>query len=448
MSRARNVVWTEGLFLTPHIFQQADRYREDLLHFRIQGLIPFAWGVSESEVDRDGLPNGFFTLHRCRGVMPDGLTVQIPDEDPAPEVRSLKELFPPSAQTLDVYLAIPAAGSGSVNFRTTNGSGDYSTRYQMDLLRVADETTEGNECEIPTAKKNFQILFSGESLEGKIWMKIAELGRSAAGVITLNDAAYVPPTIALSGSGSLMAILHRILEMLAAKSSALSNQRRHITEFGSSDIANFWLLHTVNSCVPILSHFYLSLQSPSGATLYGSEPACGGTEHVRSASRSHVTCLGTITRIFLRPLMNSRERSAFCWIPSYRRNTSSFPLEKTPQLWYLGHILDDRLLQSSQFFLAANAQVAANRLIEDVPVKAKISSPDEIGALIGRAVSGVQISHEPIPPSGIPVKPGFKYYHLHASGRWWETICKARGVALYLPDEFPELKVELIAVKE
>jgi type VI secretion system protein ImpJ len=124
------------------------------------------------------------------------------------------------------------------------------------------------------------------------------------------------------------------------------------------------------------------------------------------------------------------------------------PLEKTPQLWYLGHINDDRLLQSSQFFLAANAQVAANRLIEDVPLKAKISSPDEIGALIGRAVSGVQVSHEPIPPSAIPVKPGFKYYHLHTSGRWWETICKARGVALYLPDEFPELKVELIAVKD
>jgi type VI secretion system protein ImpJ len=62
--------------------------------------------------------------------------------------------------------------------------------------------------------------------------------------------------------------------------------------------------------------------------------------------------------------------------------------------------------------------------------------------IIGRAVPGVSLAHEPIPPSSIPVKPGYKYYALHTSGRWWETICKARRLALYLPDEFPDLKVE------
>ena len=79
MSRARNVVWREGLFLTPHLFQQADRYRENSLHFRLKPLAPFFWGLSELEIDRDGLPKGLFTLYRCSGVMPDGLTVQIPD---------------------------------------------------------------------------------------------------------------------------------------------------------------------------------------------------------------------------------------------------------------------------------------------------------------------------------------------------------------------------------
>jgi type VI secretion system protein ImpJ len=124
------------------------------------------------------------------------------------------------------------------------------------------------------------------------------------------------------------------------------------------------------------------------------------------------------------------------------------PLEKTPELWYVGQIHDDRLLKSAQFYLAVNAQVAPARLIEGVPSQSKISSPDELGALIGRAVPGVVLAHEPVPPNAIPVKPGFKYFHLHTQGRWWDTISKARRLALYLPDEFPELKVELIAVKE
>ena len=89
----------------------------------------------------------------------------------------------------------------------------------METVRVSDETTEGNECEIPVAKKNFQINFGGESLEGKVWLKIAQLGRTASGVVTLNES-YVAPSVAISASDSLIGILHRILEVLAAKSTA------------------------------------------------------------------------------------------------------------------------------------------------------------------------------------------------------------------------------------
>src|SRR6185503_17942295 len=234
MSRTRNVIWSEGLFLTPQLFQQADRYRDSQLHFRVKPLTAFHWGLTDLEVDRDGLENGFFTLYRCSGVLPDGLPVQIPDEDTAPQARSFKALFAPSAELLDVYLAIPARHPDAVNVRVDINGGGRMPRYQLELLRVTDETVEGNECEIPVASKNFEILFSGESLDDKIWIKIAELGRTAAGTAVLRDASYIAPCVSVSASVTLMSILHRVLEMLAAKSGALSQQRRHITEFGSS----------------------------------------------------------------------------------------------------------------------------------------------------------------------------------------------------------------------
>lgn len=447
MSRAQNVIWNEGLFLTPHVFQQADRYHENLLNFKLKPLFPFYWGVSELEFDQDGLPNGFFTLFRCNGIMPDGLTIQAPDEDQVPEVRSFKELFPPSAQTLDVFLAVPSTSHGSVNYQTSNGAKDSSVRFQMELVRVTDETTQGNENEIPVARKNFQILFSGESLEGKVWIKIAELGRTATGTVALNDAAYIPASISIAACKTLMMILHRILEILAAKSSALSQQRRHITEFGASDIANFWLLHTVNSYVPILSHYYyVPNRHPEQlylalVQLVGELSTFSLQADPRDTPRyDHENLFKTFDELEkkIRFLLDTIIPAKYVIIP----------LEKTPHQWYIGRISDDRLLQNSQFYLAANAQVAANRLIEEVPIKAKISSPDEISALIGRALPGIQITHEPIPPSAIPVKPGYKYYQLHAQGRWWDVICKSRSLALYLPDEFPDFKAELVAIKE
>jgi len=446
MSRARNVIWSEGLFLTPHLFQQADRYHENLLHFRLKPLSPFYWGLSELEIDGAGLPNGLFGVYRCRGIMADGLPVQIPDEDNAPEVRQVKPFFAPSAETLDVYLAIAAKHPDSVNVHLNNGASGRALRYQMEMVNVADETTEGNEVEIPVAVKNFQILFGSESTEGKICVKIAELGRGATGEIMLKES-FIPPAISLTASATLMAILHRILEMLSAKSSALSQQRRHIAEFGASDVANFWLLHTVNSYVPLLSHFYLASEHHPEilylalAQLVGELSTFSLQADPREVPRyEHENLYKTFDDLEqkIRFLLETIIPSKYVIIP----------LIKTPELWYVGQILDDRLLANAQFYLAANAQVAPTRLIEDIPVKSKISSPDEVGALIGRAVQGVAITHEPIPPSAIPVKPGFKYYLLQTKGRWWESVCKARRLALYLPDEFPELKVELVAVRE
>jgi type VI secretion system protein ImpJ len=244
-----------------------------------------------------------------------------------------------------------------------------------------------------------------------------------------------------------MAILHRILEMLSAKSSALSQQRRHIAEFGASDVANFWLLHTVNSYVPLLSHLYLTPEHHPEvlyltlAQLVGELSTFSLQADPREVPRyDHENLFKTFDELEqkIRFLLETIIPSKYVIIP----------LIKTPELWYVGQIQDDRLLANAQFYLAANAQVAPTRLIEDIPVKSKISSPDEVGALIGRAVQGVAITHEPIPPSAIPVKPGFKYYLLQNKGRWWESICKSRSLALYLPDEFPELKVELVAVRE
>ena len=52
MKRGDKVVWGEGMFLTPHLFQQADRYHEQILDFRLRSQAPFCWGVVELSLNR------------------------------------------------------------------------------------------------------------------------------------------------------------------------------------------------------------------------------------------------------------------------------------------------------------------------------------------------------------------------------------------------------------
>jgi type VI secretion system protein ImpJ len=60
------VVWNEGLFLQPHHFQQSDRYTEALVAGLSRRLKPYAWGVSELEIDQEVLKFGKFALKSCR----------------------------------------------------------------------------------------------------------------------------------------------------------------------------------------------------------------------------------------------------------------------------------------------------------------------------------------------------------------------------------------------
>src|SRR5678815_609690 len=107
MEPKRKVVWAEGMLLTPQHFQQWDQYYDQLLIERLRFLSPFGWGVTQLDIDHDGLANGRLTLLRLTGIMPDGLVIRIPEGDAAPQTRLWGDLFKPSRDQLDVYLGVP-----------------------------------------------------------------------------------------------------------------------------------------------------------------------------------------------------------------------------------------------------------------------------------------------------------------------------------------------------
>jgi type VI secretion system protein ImpJ len=446
MSRSDKVVWSEGMFLTPQLFQQADRYHETLLQYALAAGRPFPWGLTALEVDEERLVNGDFALVRAGGIMPDGLAIRIPDNDPLPPSRSVKDHFSATADALSVYLSIPVVRPQTVNvLLDRNNVIPRPVRYRAELVRAFDDTTEGGELEIPLARKNFAILFSDESFDDTVRVKIAEVRRTRTGTFLL-DETYVPPALTVSSSSALVGLTRRLLEIVSAKNQALSAQRRHLADFGSSDMANFWLLHTVNSSIPALAHCFDSPERHP-EELY--------LTLVRFAAELSTFALDGDARqlprydhLDLRETFSGLERRIRVLLDTILPTRYVIiPLEQIAQATHVGTIADERLLKA-RFYLAVNAQVPVSRLTEEIPAKSKISSREQIGSLIGRAVPGVELTHEPVPPSAIPVRSGFKYFQLGTEGRWWEGVATTHGIAIYIPEEFPELRLELIAVRD
>ena len=66
MSWRNKVVWSQGMFLQPHHFQQETRYIERLIDTRTRALSPFAWGFAELPLDEGLLALGRVGIARGR----------------------------------------------------------------------------------------------------------------------------------------------------------------------------------------------------------------------------------------------------------------------------------------------------------------------------------------------------------------------------------------------
>lgn len=436
------------MFMLPQHFQQWERYVEGNFQFGIKSLNNHFWGLLQIEIDRSALSNDRFSLLASSGIMPDGLAFDMPDVDALPQSRSISEHLE-ATQKLDVYLAIPVERPGRQNVQLDGSAPSNRVRYRQEYESVVDETTGQNQKRIGIARKQFRIMFGDESLDELTVLKLGELMRSPSGEITLNDD-YVPTCLKIGASQALVRTIRKLLDLLSAKSRSLSEARRQLRsgamEFGSADVSNFWFLHTVNSFIPVLSHYarlvsahpeslYLNLAMLAGALTTFSPDRLPGDVPAYQHDRLDQTfgALFEHLRQYLEIVISSR--------------CVSINLEKIESTLFVGRIQDDRLLDGASFYLGVSADVGEADLISKIPVQVKICSHEKISLLVGAGMPGLAINHTPRPPADIPVHMGFQYFRIEARGDYWELVKETRNMAIYVPSDFQNLKLELLAIK-
>lgn len=449
MSKYRKVVWNEGMLLTPHHFQQLDNYHEELLNSLLRSVVSYGYGVLDLQINHEAIANGNFQVTTCHAVLSDGLVINFPDTDVAPDLRPVKDHFKPEQERLGVHLAIPAKKYGTANFQASGAKPDINLRFLQEGTLVKDETSGSNEQPLAFARPNLRIIFDDELRDGFTAIKIAELERSTTGQLKISEA-FIPPILKVSANIWLSNMLRQMVEILITKSSSLGEQRRQRTsslaDFTTSEVAVFWLLHTVNSAIPALSHFFHTpLVHPEKlylvlAELAGKMMTFSTELHPKDIVKyDHEDLYYTFytLSVQLKDLLETV-------IPS---RCVPIPLEKITPTMYVGRVEDERLLKEAGFYLAVNAQMPESKLIEDIPRVVKIASRDVIDTVVGRALPGVVLSHSNPPPAPIPTRIGFRYFMLDTSGAYWEGIKGSKIIAVYVPEKIPDEKLEMYAVK-
>jgi type VI secretion system protein ImpJ len=444
MKQLQPVIWMKGTFLSPQHLQTQDRFIENTLQFHLESLSFSPWGFTSLAINQEALAAGQFAISSATGMLPDGLLFDIPASDPPPPPIQLAELYDQDQTELEIYLAIPYHRERGLNVSLGNLSAD--TRYRAEYAMLRDENSGMTEKPVQLARKNFRLLAGEQASRGVSALRCGVVRKTPAGTYQLVDS-FVPPLLNLSASEYLVSIMRRLVEILAAKSAVLAGTRRHknlsLAEFGTSDIASFWLLYTINAHFPLMRHLFETRRGhPS--MLYEVMLSLGGSLCTFS-TKLHPRDLPKYDHDRLSECFTDLdEKVRFLLDTVVPSNFVSLPLKYVQPQIYATALADEKYLKNTRMYLAVSASMNEAELIAKTPYLIKVCSANEIEHLVRQALPGVPLTHQQRPPSAIPIKLNYQYFSLNQSGGAWEAVTRARNFAAFVPGDFPSPQLELI----
>ena len=466
MLQSSKVLWKEGMFLQPHHFQVFERLQAAHVDARLASLMygGYQHGFTELEVDRDALLGGNFSVSRAAGVFPDGSCFAVGAGSLDYSAKALSRSFAaycrPEQLTLDVYLAIPAAGGGSHSgdgycpVQPPGGAADNGGagvgRYVERAVLVPDELSRDNNKEIDLGEPNYQIRFEGEPLDGCVWLRAARLSRTGSGYMELRRD-YAPPVLFTRASEALRNCVSGLLELLWARTGSLAQCRRR-TEFGqaffsASEENSFRMLNTLCMFTPLLSRlhelpkihpfeYYTRLTMLYGSLLSFSPSVA--LEHFPPFDHDDPAA----SFVALAERIREALRVEF-WT-----NCTALPLEQSnPTTWFC-RFPDERFAAGVNLFIGVSAKAAQKSLLVDVLQRMKVGSRDKLDLLISSSLQGLPLIHVKSIPEGLAAKPEFVYFVIDRQGPLWQSVETSGTLGIHFAGGgYPDMKIELLALK-
>ena len=440
------VVWSEGMYLGPHHFQAQSRYFEDSIQFATASLWFASFGLVGVELDAEALRNGTVSLVHARGILPDGLPFNMPESDVLPEPRAIADLFPPTRDAIVVMLAIRPRQPNGYNCSLSEDGAP--ARYQAESRVLSDENSGADERPVRLGRKNLRILIDTEPSQEFLTLPIARVVRDGSGHYAY-DPRFVPPLLEISASKSLMLMVQRLIEILDEKAATISrgsSRGAQIgTEFSTREIANFWLLHAINSALPPFRHQLIAKHGHPEELFVEMSRLAGAL--CTFALDSHPRTLPLYDHLRLSECFEELERHIRLHLETIiPTNCLSIPLKPAGDYYYEGDVSDQRCLGRSRWVFAIHSNMGEADLMVKTPQLIKICTPPFVRRLVAQALPGMTLTHLPIPPPAISTRVETQYFGISRSGPCWDHMVKVRKVGVYIPGEFPQPEVEILVV--
>ena len=434
------VAWTEGMYLAPQHFQQHDRFIEDLIHAKTSRALPYLWGVTELEIDKELLALGQLGITVVQGILPDGTVINAPHEDDLPK----PVLINTSVRHQHIYLAV------SLDKQCVLGSTEASRhyRYQIESQNIVD-TTIGQpiQVDVPLKRLNLQLLIEDQELSGYSSFPICFIDEVRPDQSVVLDKHFIPPCLNTHAIPSLNRLVKEIQGLLHHRAESLSQRLTDEQQSETTIVIDFMLLQLINKYDVYFAHLATkSMLHPE--TLYQvllqllGEISTYSTEHrrpLRLSAYQHDALADT-----LNPIIKSL-RHALTTI--LEQNATSIKLEEHQQGIWLARIENTKLLTDAHFVLAVYTDLSPDLIRTQFIRQAKLAPVEQLKDLIAHQLPGIDLQLMSIAPRQIPYHTNYVYFCLDQQHESWKCLEQSAALAIHVSGNMPNLKLELWAIK-
>ena len=444
MSWNSKVIWSEGMFLQPQHLQQSDRYLERLVGGRVRPLLAWQWGFVELVLDEAALSLGKVAIATASGVFPDGTPFDFPGLDGVPDPLEI----PPGINSELIVLAVPMRRQGGLDADVTGSDQADLVRYTASEIEVADNTLPSAQSAlVQVGRLNMRLMRASEVTDAYATLGTLRVIERRVDNQLVLDKQYIPPMLSVLGNATLAGYIREIRGLLHQRGEVLGARMGQTGRGGVAEIADFLLLQTINRFEPLFDH--LGEQIPlhperlfsTCLTLAGDLCTFSSDKRRPSAYPSYQQ--DQLEKCFP-PLMLDLRRSLSMVL---EQNAVAIELQERKYGVRVALVPDKELFRGSAFVLAVNAQMASDVLRSRFPTQVKIGPVERIRDLVNLQLPGIVLRSMPVAPRQIPYHAGFNYFELERGSDLWKQLQSSGGLAMHIAGEFPELELEMWAIR-
>lgn len=434
----RRVAWSQGMFLLPQHFQQAERAAEAYATAQVAALTRLNWGFRRCEVDAAALRQGQLRLLACSGLMPDGTPFDAPDTDFLPPAIAVT-----SAQLGQyVYLALPLRTPGNPDY-LLDQEVEVSRRGRTELMPVRDCSDREQEVvEAHLVSFNLQLIIASTAPAGYASIPVRRIESLGQGGEVRLAADFAESASLASGSAYLNAVVADIASRLLQRSRSSSGR---MARGGTTEaLYEFLFLLAVNRQVPLFQQWVQDLDLHPYALYLHLLQLAGEFSSFGAVTRAapefppydHADQYRSFT-----PVVESLQAALGQVLP---QTATRIPLVRQGEFGiFHGQFPDARLVSPrNRFVLSALSDSTPESIRQHFGAVAKISTPDTIKNLVAAMIPG--FAFEPLPAVPNEVRnpnPRAVYFQITPQAADYPRL--VNGISVHVSRNIPGLQLEL-----